>query len=89
MTAIFLPPSLISSLFGMGFFSTSMDGDRVVFSVARSWWWYPAITLPITILVLIVVCREWITWHPHKRRFVWKRRPSTEPDLETAFGKID
>jgi hypothetical protein len=40
MTAIFLPPSLISSLFGMGFFSTDRAEDGgSVFSVARTWWW--------------------------------------------------
>ena len=90
LTAIFLPPSLISSLFGMGFFSTgtSEDGSHVVFSVAKTWWWYPAITLPITFLVVAIVCREWFEWHPHRKTSVWERRASTESTLEDGLGKV-
>ncbi|KAK3708963.1 hypothetical protein LTR37_011127 [Vermiconidia calcicola] len=93
MTAIFLPPSLISSLFGMGFFNTEAEDDGksssgVGFAIARQWWWYLAVTLPVTLLVLALVCREWISWHPRKKRFVWKRRPSTEADLEGGLIKV-
>lgn len=42
LTMIFLPGSLISSIFGMGFFSTSSgtEGNGAVFTVSGKWWLY-------------------------------------------------
>lgn len=40
-------------IFGMGFFSTSPDEQgNVNFSVSSNWWWYLAVTIPLTACVL-------------------------------------
>lgn len=95
LTAIFLPPSLISSIFGMGFFSTDIAEEGiiekpVVFSVAGNWWWYVAITLPVTACVLLFIRREWVGWHPEKRQLVWGRRKQRlgSEDIEQALSKL-
>ncbi|KAL2069651.1 hypothetical protein VTL71DRAFT_14330 [Oculimacula yallundae] len=91
LTAIFLPPSLISSIFGMGFFSTDIAQEGfidkpVVFSVASNWWWYIAITLPVTACVLLFISREWIRWHPEEKQLVWRRRSSVRSsDIEQVL----
>ena len=54
LSMLFLPASLVSSIFGMGFFSTSQGSDgRAVLSVSSSWWWYIAICIPLTVLSMI------------------------------------
>lgn len=62
--AVFLPSSLISSIFGVGFFSTDVDDSsdnvRAVFAVSGNWWWYPAGTLPLTAMIVLLLVRNWI-----------------------------
>lgn len=54
MSMLFLPASLVSSIFGMGFFSTSAGNDgKSVFVVSGRWWWYVAVSLPLTISVIL------------------------------------
>ena len=54
LSILFLPASLISSIFGMGFFTTSQGADgQAIFSVSNKWWLYIAISIPVTILCLI------------------------------------
>lgn len=62
---LFLPGSLISSIFGMGFFSTSPATDeeesgagagaRGIFAVSNKWWLYFAVAVPLTLIVMIVM----------------------------------
>lgn len=58
LTMIFLPASLFSGIFGMGFFNTDADesGD-VRFSVSSNWWWYLALTIPVTAMTLLTMFR--------------------------------
>lgn len=54
---IFLPGSLISSIFGMGFFSTSLgtEGRGAVFTASNKWWLYFAVAVPLTVIVTAVM----------------------------------
>lgn len=61
ITAVFLPGEFMSSLFGMGIFNWqgndgTSDGDEAV--VGYDFWVYWAITLPVTIIILIA----WRVW---------------------------
>lgn len=54
LSMLFLPASLVSSIFGMGFFSTSQGADgQAIFTISGSWWLYIAISIPLTVLSLI------------------------------------
>lgn len=54
MSMLFLPASLVSSIFGMGFFNTSAGNDgKSVFVVSGSWWLYIAVSVPLTIFVIL------------------------------------
>lgn len=54
MSMLFLPASLVSSIFGMGFFSTSAGADgKSVFVVSGNWWLYIAVSVPLTSFVLL------------------------------------
>ncbi len=54
LSILFLPASLVSSIFGMGFFSTSQGTDgQAVFTISHSWWLYIAISVPLTVLCLM------------------------------------
>ena len=51
---LFLPASLVSSIFGMGFFSTSQGTDgQAIFTISSRWWLYIAISVPLTVLCLM------------------------------------
>lgn len=53
MSMVFLPASLISSIFGMGFFSTSLvEGGGTQFAISDNWWWYIAVSFPLTAVTL-------------------------------------
>lgn len=54
LSMLFLPASLVSSIFGMGFFSTSQDTHgKAIFTISHNWWLYLAISVPLTILCLL------------------------------------
>lgn len=54
LSMLFLPASLVSSIFGMGFFSTSQDTHgKAIFTISHKWWLYLAISVPLTILCLL------------------------------------
>ena len=54
LSMLFLPASLVSSIFGMGFFSTSTDSNgKTIFTISHNWWLYLAISIPLTILCLL------------------------------------
>lgn len=53
---LFLPASLVSSIFGMGFFNTSQGTDgQAILTISGNWWWYIAICIPLTVLCLLVM----------------------------------
>lgn len=54
LSAIFLPASLVSGIFGMGFFNTSpgLNGESV-FTISNNWWLYIAVSIPLTIVIIL------------------------------------
>lgn len=56
LTIVFLPASLLASIFGMGFFSTQPGDDGgVVFLVSHKWWIYLAVSVPLTAALLVLM----------------------------------
>ena len=54
LTMVFLPASLVATIFGMGFFNTSStDNGAVQFSVSGHWWIYLAVSVPLTLVILL------------------------------------
>jgi len=54
LSMLFLPASLVASIFGMGFFNTSADADgAATIIVSGKWWWYIAISIPLTLGCLV------------------------------------
>ncbi|TFK41433.1 hypothetical protein BDQ12DRAFT_732985 [Crucibulum laeve] len=59
VTMFFLPGTFVSALFSMVFFNSGFDSlGRPVLSVAPQWWYFPAITIPLTVLVFCI----WVLW---------------------------
>lgn len=97
ITAVFLPGEFMSSLFGMGLFDWQSDGssgdddnDPVV---GYDFWVYWAITIPLTILILVLWRAWWVGQDRYFRKHLSKelseerywtddRRPR---ELETSF----
>lgn len=73
----------------MGFFTTNVDdsseGMRAVFAVSTNWWWYPAVTLPLTAIIVLMIVRDWI-WGRVRVSYQWARRTSIANDLEKVFS---
>ena len=82
LSMLFLPASLVSSIFGMGFFSTSQGTDgQAVFTISKSWWLYLAISLPLTVLCLMFMGFHNVSSKSTKRRKVpldTEKAPSNE-----------
>ena len=59
VTMVFLPGTFISALFSMVFFNTSTDENgKASLTVTPEWWYFPTITIPLTIIVFAV----WQWW---------------------------
>lgn len=95
ITAVFLPGEFMSSLFGMGIFNwqtdTSSEGESGV--VSYDFWVYWALTVPLTILILVLWRAWWVGQDRYFRKHLSKdlseerywtddRRPR---ELETSF----
>lgn len=95
ITAIFLPGEFMSSLFGMGIFNWQPDdssgGGTAV--VSYDFWVYWALTIPLTILILVLWRAWWVGQDRYFRKHLSKdlseerywtddRRPR---QLETSF----
>ncbi|KAL9124030.1 MAG: hypothetical protein Q9217_006598 [Psora testacea] len=79
LSVFFLPASLVSSIFGMGFFSTSQGDDgRPVLMISSRWWIYVAVSIPLTIFCVIIMSGWNIVSKPQNTRHM---RPL---DLEKA-----
>ena len=67
MSMLFLPASLVSSIFGMGFFSTSAGDDgKSVFVVSGNWWLYIAVSVPLTVFTLFLFMSGYGKQHKKK-----------------------
>lgn len=99
ITAVFLPGEFMSSLFGMGIFNWQGDddgsggGDDGGAVVGYDFWVYWAITIPVTILILVLWRAWWVGQDRYFRKHLSKdlseerywtddRRPR---ELETSF----
>jgi len=66
LSMVFLPGTFVSAIFSMGFFdSKSTESGRESLIVGKKWWLFPAISIPLTIVVLLV-------W------FLWQRRAHSD-----------
>lgn len=71
LSIIFLPASLVASVFGMGFFSTSPgDSGGTIFAISENWWYYPAISVPLTVAIMLVVFGygAWNRWLDQRKQ---------------------
>ncbi|KIM38870.1 hypothetical protein M413DRAFT_419836 [Hebeloma cylindrosporum] len=65
VTMFFLPGTFVSALFSMVFFDTQANGNgSESLLVGSQWWLFPAITIPITILVFVI----WLGWRRYRNR---------------------
>ncbi|KAJ3515320.1 hypothetical protein NLJ89_g1831 [Agrocybe chaxingu] len=70
VTMFFLPGSFVSALFSMVFFNSENKEDgQVALLVSPQWWLFPAIAIPLTVIVFLV----WV---------VWRRRRNTAASFE-------
>ena len=83
LSMLFLPASLVSSIFGMGFFSTSQGTDgQAIFMISNKWWLYIAISIPLTVLSLLFMGF-------YTMAFKAKARPKNSSDMEkTASSEL-
>ena len=78
LSMFFLPASLVSSIFGMGFFSTSRGANgHAIFTISSSWWLYLAISVPLTVLCLMFM-------GGYNASLKLKARRKTPSDMERA-----
>ncbi|PSR81664.1 hypothetical protein BD289DRAFT_355106, partial [Coniella lustricola] len=99
ITAVFLPGEFVSSLFGMGIFDWQANeddgssGDTTDAVVGYDFWWYWAITVPLTIIILVLWRAWWVGQDRYFRKHLSKdlseerywtddRQPR---ELETSF----
>ena len=68
LTMVFLPGSLVATIFSMGFFEFGLsDRNEMELRVAPQVWMYVAVTLPLTAVVL-VTCAAWLKWSKGRLR---------------------
>lgn len=79
---LFLPLSLCTSVFGMGFFSTEQADSGTSFLVSDRWWWFLALAIPFTVVVLLMAWAS--SWFSLKQAEV--RRKSDMTDLEKMLS---
>ncbi|KAI0127232.1 hypothetical protein BJ170DRAFT_366212 [Xylariales sp. AK1849] len=89
LSMIFLPGSLVSSIFGMGFFSSSPadDGGDAVFTASSRWWLYFAVAVPLTIIIMVIML--YYQWKDgNKAEDHWSRRISlADPEANVLEKK--
>jgi hypothetical protein len=75
VTLLLLPPSLIATIFGINFFT--FDDQTGSLIVAKTFWQYWAVTIPVTAFTIII----WKIW-------VWlEKRDSREPGIQAGLEK--
>jgi hypothetical protein len=63
VTTIFLPPTFVAGVFGTPFFNAD-DSNDATLRTSRSVWVYPAVAVPLTIVVLAV----WSFWFQRRMK---------------------
>ncbi|KAL8993573.1 MAG: hypothetical protein Q9169_006241 [Polycauliona sp. 2 TL-2023] len=64
VTMVFLPGTFISAVFSMAFFNAGTDENgKATLEVSPLVWYFPAVTIPLTILVLLV----WEFWRRRRQ----------------------
>lgn len=86
LTLLFLPGTFVAAIFSMPFFQTSSPESGAHLSVAHSWWLFPAITIPFTILV-IGIWSLWRMWRDKRQNLDLFANP-TEPDISIEDIKV-
>ena len=76
LTMVFLPGTFVATIISMVFFQVEQD-DKHALKVSPNWWLYVAVTIPLTVAVLIA----WIIW------LRWKVRSKVEPFIATDSEK--
>ncbi|KAF2112264.1 hypothetical protein BDV96DRAFT_525022 [Lophiotrema nucula] len=97
VTTLFLPPTFIATLFSMSMFDWQTDGkahssnlDEGTKIVSRRFWIYWAISVPLTIAVLLT----WRTWYHREKNHYRQKYPhvrldSTAPDIgSNGFNRL-
>jgi hypothetical protein len=90
---VFLPASLVSSIFGMGFFNTQpLENGSAQFTVSGNWWWYIAISIPVTLALWLSM----IGYKYYARKRIEKAIPKSrllradvEAQVVVARKKVD
>ena len=92
LTMVFLPATAVTSFFGMGFF----DGGGGNFTVAPEWWIFLAVTVPLTIGLVVIWwmwdtlrvqaagCEAFMNSAPRLRRACWSLLSSRRRRPEEA-----
>ena len=78
VTLLFLPGALIAAIFGMNFFQFDAETHQVL--IAKSFWYYWAFTIPITIAVV----GFWNVWNFREKR----KDVSFEKDVNFSGGSM-
>ncbi|KAF6751412.1 hypothetical protein DFP72DRAFT_907517 [Ephemerocybe angulata] len=88
MTMLFLPGTFVSTVFSMVFFDTSASPTtgHLGLSIAPSWWLYPVITIPLTILVFIA----WNGWRLRRNaaQALELQKPDEQFDVPTPAFRL-
>ncbi|KAL4804736.1 hypothetical protein BDV18DRAFT_142408 [Aspergillus unguis] len=91
VSMVYLPGTFVSGLFGTNFFSFQADPGNT-WLMAKEFWLYWAVTLPLTLLTMVV----WAVWHYQETWTDWweavvkKRSEKTSsPGAGLAFSGID
>jgi hypothetical protein len=88
---IFLPASLVSSIFGMGFFNTQPREDgSSQFTISENWWWYIAVSIPVTLaLWLYMLGYKYYTRQRIEKSIPKSRRSTPDIEAQTVVMKKD
>ncbi|ORY70497.1 uncharacterized protein BCR38DRAFT_422242 [Pseudomassariella vexata] len=91
LSMIFLPGSLVSSVFGMGFFTTSPgdNGGDAVFAASSRWWLYFAVSVPLTAIVMVVMLYyQWRDSGKAEEQWSWRRSSAAlDPEAQSLRKK--
>ncbi|KAL8736473.1 MAG: hypothetical protein Q9166_000265 [cf. Caloplaca sp. 2 TL-2023] len=86
VTMVFLPGTFISAVFSMAFFNAGRDEHgKATLEVSPLVWYFPAITIPLTILVFCV----WEVWRRKRQaKAITTKSPSRERGTELRLDKL-
>ena len=81
---VFLPATFLASLFGMNFFDVQSDSGSTEFLVSRLLWVYFAVTLPVTLGVVLF----WRYWDRKREAKYELEDIDLEEGIETMEAQI-